>query len=162
MTQPPIGTHPDADVLFIGALLWAKARFEARLMVRTIREEDFEKPSVAAVFAAITTLIEDESKPYGPQLVLDELRRSGTFDPNVSRHLQDATTSGVDTGAPLRHYAAAMLANTFRRRVESLGTALIQTAPYASEDELAHVVETGASSVNDCLARLRQMRGEAQ
>lgn len=156
---PPVGTHPDADTMLIGALLWSRLRFEARFVMRAVRSDDFATPAAGTIAAAIRTLVEDESRPYGPQLVLDELQRIGAMNKSVAKCLESATTSGVDTAAPVRHYAAAMLSKSLRRRVESAGVALSSASATAGEAELAHIVSSSTAAINDCLARLQRMRG---
>ncbi|EUA20873.1 hypothetical protein I545_1318 [Mycobacterium kansasii 662] len=71
-----------------------------------------------------------------------------------------ATTSGACSSAA-RHYAAAVVAESLRRQVESAGSALSAAAGTAPEIDLAALVERAAASISGCAWRLEQLRGEA-
>jgi len=158
MTAQPIGPHPDIATVFLGGCLWGH-RFEVRLVLHHVEADDFASPMLGTVAEAIRTLI-DADKPIGPQMVLDELRRTGSLSTAVAKHLQDAATSGADTDLPLRHYGAALLAESLRRRVESAGAALSSAAAEASEADVARIVTNATTSIYDCLARLHHLRGD--
>jgi replicative DNA helicase len=151
----PIGAHPDVDVLLIGALLWSNPNG----LLDLIADDDIEDPALAAVLAAIRTLA-GAGKPCGPQLVLDELRRRGAVSTTVAEQLVAATTCGADPLAA-RHYAAAAVAESLRRRVESAGAALVAAGAEVAEADLAPLVGRAAESVLDCARRLVALRGES-
>jgi hypothetical protein len=96
-------------------------------------------------------------RPLAPQLVLDELVRRGVAR-GVHSTLADATTSGA-AGAAVRDYAAAVLATSLRRRVESLGHALQSAAKEAGEAQLANLITSGATACAGIATRLHQARG---
>lgn len=155
---PPHGSHPDVATLLVGAVLWAATRAPSLLQLNLVHDDDLEDPALATVLATARSLIYAR-QPHGPQLVADELSRSGRLTKLVASRLQSATTCGADVGA-LRQYAAAVVAASFRRRIESLGHALSTTANSAAESTLAPLVSNGAKSIADCADRLEQLRGE--
>jgi replicative DNA helicase len=159
MTLQPIGAHPDIATVFLGGCMWGN-RFEVKLVLQHVLAEDFASPMLGTVVDAVRSLI-NADKPIGPQMVLDELRRTATFTPVIAKHLQDAATSGADTDLPLRHYGAALLQDSLRRRIESAGAALIIAATSAPEDALAQIVTNATTSIHDCLTRLYHLRGDA-
>jgi replicative DNA helicase len=144
-------------VVFIGALLFSTPA-DAADVLHLVRDDDLADPAAAVVVAAVRTLV-DAGKPAGPQLILDELRRTGTLRENVAGVLREATTAGACSQAA-RHYAAAVVAEALRRRVESAGYALSTAADTAAEAELAPMVAGAAAAVADCAHRLEALRGE--
>lgn len=155
---PPVGPHPSVDVLLVGAALWAPQRDPGLLNLALVQDDDIENPALARVLATMRAL-NYARQPHSPQLVLGELKRSGSLTPAVADQLKAATTSGADPAA-LRQYCAATVADSLRRRVASAGAALSSIADQA-EQEIAPMVERAAASVRDCADRLRCLRGEA-
>lgn len=153
---PPVGPHHPIDVLFVGAVLWAQPA-EATTALRAVVDDDIESPILAEVLAAIRRL--NAAGVHGPQLVLDELRRRGEPSYPVAQALREATTCGADPSAAL-YYAAAVVAGSLRRRVESFGVALTAAAREAREDELAPAVNHAVRIISDCAVRLRSLRGD--
>lgn len=155
---PPVGPHVNADSLLVGALLWS-APADAAAVLALLRDDDIESVALGEVLAAIRRL-NAARKPHGPQMVLDELGRTGRLRAHngVSGQLQAATTSGADTSAAW-HYAGAVVARSLRRRIESAGVALQSAAREASEAELSSHVSVLARVVGDCAQRLEQLRG---
>lgn len=72
----PVDAHPDIAVLLVGALLWSTPA-DAAAVLALVRDDDLSDPALAAVLAAVRTL-SATGRTLGPQLVLDELRRTGT------------------------------------------------------------------------------------
>ncbi|WP_141564444.1 hypothetical protein [Mycolicibacterium palauense] len=155
----PIGSHPRVDVLLVGAALWASQRDPGLLHLALVKDEDIENPALARVLAT-TRALAYARQPHGPQLVLDELRRSASLTPAVAEQLQTSTTSGADPLA-IREYAAAVVADALRRRTSAAGAALSAIADQAAEADIAPMVERAAASVRDCADRLAALRGEA-
>jgi replicative DNA helicase len=147
-------------VLFVGALLWAAAT-EVCEVLKLVDDDDIASPALASVLAAIRRLNYD-FKPHGPQLVLDELQRSGDIHSHhgVAGQLQAATTSGADPTAA-RHYAAAVVAAALRRRVGSAGEALTDIADVAPEDELPTHTWNVIRPVQQTWQRLLLLRNES-
>jgi replicative DNA helicase len=143
--------------LLVGSLLWSSSA-DAADVLDHMRDDDLADPALAAVLAALRRLV-DAGRSHGPQLVLDELRRSGTVSTSVAEQLKAATISGADPFAA-RHYAAATVADSLRRRVESVGAALVSAAEDAAEADLSPLIAQGAASVADCAHRLKLLRGE--
>lgn len=153
----PVGPHPSAELLLAGALLWSSPDAAAGLL-RHLRDDDVADPPTAAVLVAIRTRAA-AGRPLGPQLVLDELRRTGQLRGLVADRLRDATTCGA-TPEQVRDLAAAVVAQSLRRRVESAGHALTTAATTAAEVDLAPMVASAAAAVADCAHRLETLRGE--
>lgn len=154
----PVGPHPDVSLLLLGSLMWGTP-FDAAEALLHVRDDDLPDPAAAAVLAAVRSLA-GAGKLCSPQLVADELRRVGQFRGHVPDRLRDATTSGAAACAA-RDYAAAVVAESLRRRVETAGHALTTAAPTAAECELAPLVAGAAAAVADCAHRLALLRGEA-
>lgn len=152
---PPGGPHPEVSVLFVGALLWS-ASAEVADVLNHVADDDVEDAALAPVLAAIRTLV-GAGKPPAPQLILDELRRTGNLRGNVPARLRSAVTSGACASA-VRHYAAATVSDSLRRRIESAGHALTEAARTASEADLAPLVERSAATVVDLERRLAALR----
>jgi hypothetical protein len=152
----PIGAHPNIDVLFVGALLWCKPT-EAVDVLAFVENGDVESSALATVLSAVRALA-NAGKPLGPQVVLDEIRRTGALNAIVADQVRAATTSGADPGAA-RHYGAGVVAEALRRRIDSAGTALTAAAADAAEADLAPLVTRAAESVRDCADRLAALRG---
>ena len=153
---PPVGSHPSAGLLLIGALLWATPRQAAEVLA-LVRDEDLTGPALSTVLAAVRGLV-DSGTPAAPQLVLDALHREGKVEEFAVKGLQDAVTSGAQPLAA-RQYAAAVVANALRRRIDSAGTALTTAATEAAEADLAPLVERAGESIRDCAHRLAVLRG---
>jgi replicative DNA helicase len=154
---PPVGSHPDVAVLLVGALLWATLRRAADVF-GLVDDDDLADPALACVFNAMRNLAA-AGRALGPQLVLGELRRTAALRGHVPDRLREATTSGALPEAALE-YAAAVVAEALRRRIESAGAALSAAAMTAAEDDLAPLVAQAAASVSDCAQRLAVLRGE--
>lgn len=154
----PVGPHPDVAVLFVCALRWSSPG-EASAVLALVHDDDVERPSDATILAAIRSL-DDAGKPCGPQLVFDELQRAGLMNQPVADQLRAAITSGADALAA-RHYAAAVLADSLRRRVASAGDALTSAARDGAEVDLALLAVRAAQTIADCAGRLALLRGES-
>ena len=86
------------------------------------------------------------------------LHREGKVEEFAVKGLQDAVTSGAQPLAA-RQYAAAVVANALRRRIDSAGTALTTAATEDAEAGLAPLVERAGESIRDCAHRLAVLRG---
>ena len=151
----PVGPVPDTDTVFVGAVLYADPSVVTDVLA-VVQNDDLENPSLAAVVAAIRSLTA-AGKPYGPQLVLDELRRHGQAKGAVLEAFQRTWTTGAAPEAA-RDYGAAVVANRLRRLVESAGHALTAAAADAAEIDIARIVERSTSAIRDCNDRLTQLR----
>jgi hypothetical protein len=154
----PVGPHPTAGVLLLGALFFSQPA-NASPVLELVADSDMPTPSLAIVLGTVRRLV-DRGMPPAPQLVLAELQREGALKHFAARDLQDATTCGAQPLA-VREYAAALVSESFRRLVESAGAALQTAAAECAEDELAPMVVRATESAIDCAQRLRQLRGDA-
>ncbi|MGO8767968.1 hypothetical protein [Mycobacterium sp.] len=125
----PIGPHPSVDTLLIGALLWAPVQ-TAVSVLGLVDDDDLEHPAAATVLAAIRALAL-AGTPTGPQLVFDELKRTGEATALVLDHLRAAVTSGAEPLAADAS-AAAVVASRFRRFVANIGNAQVCLAARGS------------------------------
>jgi replicative DNA helicase len=153
----PIGAHPTTGVLLLGALLWSQPA-EAAGVLELVADDDMATTSLSLVLSAVRRLA-SAGTPPGPQLVLDALRREGTLKNFALKDLQDAATSGAQPLA-LREYAAAVVSEAFRRRIDSAGVALTTAAREAAEAALAPLVSRATVACLDCAGRLDQLRGK--
>jgi hypothetical protein len=95
-----------------------------------------------------------------PQLVLDELRRTGHLDRRTTCWLTAAATAGAPPDSA-RRYAAIVVSNSLRRQINSWGMALIHAADTAAEDELHTIIDRFADTIAATFARLAALRGDA-
>lgn len=155
---PPVGPHPTTGVLLLGALLWSQPA-EAAAVLELVTYDDMPTASLSLVLSAVRRLV-TAGTPSGPQLVLDALRREGTLKNFALKDLQDAATSGAQPLA-LREYAAAVVSESLRRRIDSAGVALTTAAADAAEAALAPLVSRATVACLDCAGRLAVLRGES-
>jgi replicative DNA helicase len=156
---PPVGPHPTAGVLLLGALFFSRPA-DASPVLELVVDSDMATPSLSIVLGAVRRLVA-RGTPPAPQLVLSELQREGALKHFAARDLQDATTCGAQPLA-VNEYAAAVVSESFRRLVESAGAALQAAAAERAEDELAPMVARATQSATDCARRLRHLRGDAE
>jgi replicative DNA helicase len=143
-------------VVFLGALLWSSPAAAAPVLELVV-DDDMPTPSLSAILAAVRRLVVAGTPP-GPQLVLDAIQRAGTLKAFAAKDLRDAATSGAQPMA-LREYGSAVVSNALRRRIESAGHSLTSAATEAPEEALATLVSRATQSIQDCAARLEQLRG---
>jgi hypothetical protein len=152
----PIGPTPLIAELFVGALMYSTVA-EVRAVLRFVEDADVDEPA-ATVLASVRALAL-RGTPPSPQLVNDDLRRRGKLTRSTAVWLNGATTSGACDSAA-RNYAAAVVAESFRNRVESFGTALTSMSASASEVEVGQLVERVAAGISGVAARLAELRGD--
>ncbi|NLV77775.1 MAG: hypothetical protein GXY65_00220 [Rhodococcus sp.] len=159
----PIGPDPTPEVLFIGSLLFADAEL-VRPVVALVDTTDLDNAHLRPILDVIRRLVE-AGRPHEGTAVGDELQRTGQLagEPGrlTLRLLGDAITSGAaaNTLAP-RMYAAAVVADAYRRRYESAGGALTEAAATLAEDDLLPFLrDIGTATVKhaDRLAALREV-----
>lgn len=153
----PIGPVPGVAEMLVGALLYSSTS-EVKSVLALVHDSDVDAP-LSTVLAA-TRALAARDVPPGPQLVMDELRRTGKLTRQVATCLMTATTTGACASAA-RHYAAATVSESMRRRVESAGAALTEAASTAPEVDLGPLVERAATAVQECAHRLEKLRGES-
>ena len=156
----PVGPPPAAAVLLVGALLWPRPDTDPGMVLALVADDDVADPALARVLEVTRSLVYTR-EPVGPALVLDELRRAGATSRTVADRLAAASTCGA-VAEMLRGYAAAVVAESLRRRVDAAGVALSAAAAEMAEGDLGPLVERAAAGVADCAARLARLRGGAQ
>jgi replicative DNA helicase len=137
--------------------LWSSPE-EAAEVLELVADDDFESPALSVLVATIRRLAA-AGQPCDAQLVMDELQRDGGVHRNIALALMDATASGAVPQAA-RYYAAAVVAGSLRRRVESAGHALIEAAHDGAETQLAAHVSHATASCLNCAGRLAELRGD--
>jgi hypothetical protein len=153
---PAVGPTPLIAEVFVGSLLFATVA-EVRDVLRFVEDSDLDDPA-ATVLAAVRSLALRNAPP-SPQLVSDDLRRRGKLTRSVAVWLNGATTSGACSAAA-RNYAAVVVAEAFRKRVESFGNALTSMSFTAPEADVAAIVERAAAGIRGVAARLTELRGD--
>ena len=157
MARLPLSEQrPTIAELFVGALLYSTVT-EVRSVLRFVHDSDVNEPD-ATVLAAVRVLALRGSPP-SPELVKAELKRGGKLTKSTGLWLASATTSGACSSAASA-YAEALIAETFRSQVESLGHALISVSATASEAEVALLVERTVTAIRGIAARLAELRGD--
>jgi hypothetical protein len=155
--MPPVGQTPDLETVFTGTLLWSSPA-DAAAVLELVADDDLESPALSVLVATIRRLAV-AGKPCDAQMTLDELGRDGGVHRGIALALMDATASGAVPQAS-RFYAAAVVAGSLRRRVESAGHALIAAAEDAAESNLAATVSRATVACLDCAGRLAELRGD--
>lgn len=145
----PVGPMPDAARLLLSGALWATPA-TVNTLAALVHSEDLDEPH-RTVWAAITTLA--TRQVTGAQTVMDEVIRAGDASKAVRDEIMLATTAG---GVPeaLNYYAAQILADRFRRAVESYGTGAVGWSATSSEDELWEHIVTGGTRLRGLRDRL--------
>lgn len=160
----PIGPHLSVETLYVGSLLWPPLYWADTLgLFARVRPDYLEDLPLREIYRAVRTLARTRNAtfPYsGPQLVQAELIRTGDLNERIAGRLREATTSGAS--AELSHeYGAAVVANAYRRHLESLGHALTVAATAMSEPELTQLVSNGVARATEIEEHLSFFRSEA-
>lgn len=125
-----------------------------------IENSDADSPAAVEVLKATRVALSEAPATYGPASVLDVLLRRGAR-PEVRKVLLDASTVGAaSTPGALRIYAAAVVALAYRRRLESIGRALIEAADSGPEAALTGQLDAAVAAVHRIGKRLVQLRGD--
>ncbi|MBZ4558590.1 hypothetical protein GBO17_14255 [Mycobacterium avium subsp. hominissuis] len=149
---------PDVEVVFVGTLLWS-APADVAAVLELVADDDFSSPALSVLVGTVRRLAA-AGQPCDAQVVLDELSRAGGLHRGMALALTDATTTGAVPQAA-RFYAAAVVARSLRRRVESAGHALVEAAHISAERDLTTLISRATVSVLDCAGRLAELRGDA-
>ncbi|MBB1030677.1 hypothetical protein G6027_07210 [Dietzia sp. SLG310A2-38A2] len=156
---PPAGPASDTCRLLLCGALWTSPAV-VNDAAALIHPDDLDEPH-RTIWAAIVTLA--GRGITGPQAVKDEIIRTGDASQMVRDELLQAMHAG---GVPeaLNYYCAQILADRFRRAVESYGTGAVGWAATASEDELWELIVTGGTrlrGLHDRLTAARKGAGHA-
>ena len=138
-------TALDVEAQLLCSLLWAPAE-SAKRAVAALTSADFYRPVNAALFTAISELVE-ASKPHNSAHVFTTLqqegRTSGHLGKQLTTALTDITTIGVPS-AELEHNIAAVLTQAYRRGFREAARSLAQAAEELPEDQLfEHLLSIG-------------------
>lgn len=155
---PPIGPRPSAADLLLCALFYSGSQTVVQIAECVDAETDLGEPARSGYRAVVQLARRDI--PPAPQLVLDELRRTGRLDRRTACWLATATTAGAPPETA-RRYAAMVVSNSLRRQVDSWGTTFVTVADTAAEDELKVYIDRFVGTVSATFARLAILRGDA-
>jgi replicative DNA helicase len=155
---PAVGPLPSAAELFVCALLYSAGATVLQIAEYIDAEADLDERARHA-YCAVVELARQEISP-APQLVFDELRRTGLLDRSTACWLATAATAGAPPDSA-RRYAAIVVSESLRRQVNSWGTALISSADTAAEDELEVTIDNFAHTISTTFARLAVLRGDS-
>ncbi len=156
-----IGPEPTVEMLLIGSLLWSDAD-SARELIGDIDPEDLNDPHLRPILDAVHSLL-DARIPHHGQAVGDELQRTGRLAGEAgrltARRLTDAITCGAEAnGLAPRVYACLVAADAYRRRVETVGKALVEAAQDMPEVDLWPLMKERGREVAAHASRLSRLR----
>ena len=154
----PSGPAPDTCRLLLSGALWGSPAV-VTATATLVLPNDLDEPH-KTIWVAICALA--GRGITGAGAVMDELIRVGDASQTVRDEVAQATTAG---GVPeaLNYYAAQILADRFRRAVESHGQGLVGWSATAGEHELWEHIVTGGTrlrSLNERLAAARKGAGD--
>ena len=155
---PPIGSLPSAAELLVCALLYSGSPTVVQIAECVDADADLDEPA-RDVCRAVVQLARQDIAP-APELVLDELRRTGRLDRPTACWLATAATAGAPPESA-RRYAAIVVSNSLRRQVNSCGTTLVTAAHTAAEDELKVLIDSFVQIIAATFGRLAVLRGDA-
>jgi replicative DNA helicase len=155
---PPVAPHRSAIELLVCALSYSGCPTVVQIAECVDADADLDNPARNG-YRAVVELARQDISP-APELVLDELRRTGRLDRATACWLAAAATAGAPPETA-RRYAAIVVSNSLRRQIESFGTTLITAADAAAEDELEMLIDRFVENVSATFARLAVLRGEA-
>jgi|GEM_PF-3520937 replicative DNA helicase len=155
---PPTGRVPSAAELLVCTLLYSNSSAVIQIAEFIDAEADLDG-SARRAYRAMVSLARLDISP-APELVLDELRRTGQLDRQTACWLATAVTAGAPPET-VRRYAAIVVAECLRRQVESWALTLVAAAGAAAEDELKMLVDKFSQTVCATFDRLGVLRGSA-
>ena len=155
---PPIGPLPSPAELLVCALLYSASPTVVQIAECVDADADLDEPARRA-YRAVVFLARQGISP-APQLVLDELRRTGHLDSKTACWLATAATAGAPPETA-RRYAATLVADSLRRQIASWGLTLVAAADSAGEDELRVLIDRLGHTISATFARRAALRGGA-
>lgn len=160
----PIGLEPSPELLFVGALLWATAA-DVSPVLHQLAADDLDDPHLRPILETVRHLVAS-GRPHDGTAVGDELQRRGELAGEAgrltARRLTDAITAGGNAnGLAIRAYAAAVVADAYRRRFELAGKTLVEAASDLPESDLLPLLRRIGTEAVVHADRLARLRGEA-
>jgi hypothetical protein len=113
---PAVGPLPSADELLVCALVYSASPSVVQIAEYIDADTDLDERARRA-YCAVVELAQHDNSP-APQLVLDELRRTGRLDRQTACWLATAATAGAPPDSA-RRYAAIVVSNSLRRQINS-------------------------------------------
>jgi len=153
---PPIARVPSAAELLVCAMLYSSSAAVTQIAEFIDTEADLDECARRA-YRAMVSLAQLDISP-SPELVLDELRRTGQLDRQTACWLATAVTAGAPPETA-RRYAAIVVAECLRRQIESWGLTLAAAAGAAAENELKVLTDRFSQTVYATFDRLGVLRG---
>lgn len=153
----PIGPLPSAAELLVCALFYSASHTVLKIAEYLDADADLDEPARTG-YRAVVALARQNISP-APELVLDELRRTGRLDRRTACWLATAATAGAPPETA-RRYAAIVVSTSVRRQIDSWASALVAAANTAGEDELEVTIDSFAQTISAIFARLAVLRGE--
>lgn len=154
---PPVGPLRSADELLVCALFYSRCPIVLQIAECVDADADLDEPARNG-YRAVVQLARQDISP-APELVLDELRRTGRLDRATACWLAAAATAGAPPETA-RRYAAIVVSNSLRREVESFGVTLSTVAGSAAEDELKTLIDRLVLTISATFGRLAVLRGD--
>lgn len=155
-------TALDVEAQLLCSLLWAPAE-SAKRAVAALTSADFYRPVNAALFTAISELVE-AGKPHNSAHVFTTLQQEGRTSGHLGKQLTKALTDITTIGVPfveLEHNIAAVLTQAYRRGFREAARSLAQAAEELPEDQLfEHLLSIGRErrAASQRLAAIREGR----
>lgn len=154
---PPVGPLRSAVELLVCALFYSHCPIVLQVAECVDADVDLDEPARDG-YRAVVQLARQDISP-APELVLDELRRTGCLDRATACWLVAAATAGAPPETA-RRYAAIVVSNSLRRQLESFGATLATAAGSAAEDELKMLIDRSVLRISMTFGRLAVLRGE--
>ena len=155
---PPVGPHRSAIELLVCALFYSGCPTVVQIAECVDADADLDEPARNG-YRAVARLARQGISP-APELVLDELRRTGRLDRTTACWLAAAATAGAPPETA-RRYAAVVVSDSLRRQAESFGNTLVTVSSTAAEEELKVYIERFVLTISATFGRLAILRGDA-
>lgn len=128
-----------------------------RNLLELVHDEDIADPKARKAWSTIRALA-NAGRTSDPATIAAEIRRSGQHGTSTalarfSKFLVDAFTQ-VPLAANVGEYARAVLDESFRRRIASVGETLIQAAQDDARDQLEDLLASSLAELRDTRSRL--------
>lgn len=134
----------DVEALLLSAMLYSRDNQALTSIATHLSGDHFNNPHYGRLFDAISELVE-AGKPHDPASVRGALIKRGGEQQTVLETLVMATTLGAND-LEVKHYAAEVSSQAYRRSYHALATSIEHAASAAPEAQLFDIlVEHGRS-----------------